>query len=102
MNTNHPATNPSASANAAVKRTAAGMALQADQAIADDPHVMQQAADSIQDGLDSLRNNLPAVVTRLQTQTETYVRDQPVKAVLLAVAAGAFLAKLLGRSNRAR
>ncbi|MEO7941383.1 MAG: hypothetical protein ABIR55_22385 [Burkholderiaceae bacterium] len=66
------------------------------------PSVTAGVADSTHDGLDSLRNNLPGVVTRLQSQTETYVRDQPVKAVLLAVAAGAVLAKLLGRSNHGR
>ncbi|MEO8542026.1 MAG: hypothetical protein ABI434_00510 [Burkholderiaceae bacterium] len=66
------------------------------------PSATADVGDSIQGGLASLRNDLPAMATRLQTQTETYVRDQPVKAVLLAVAAGAVLAKLLGRSNHGR
>lgn len=104
MNTSYPTTNAptTASATTTTEQTATNMASEVDEALTAGQRVMQDAAASIQDGLDSLRQSVSPAVSRLQTQTEAYVREQPVKAVLLAAAAGGLVAMLLGRSGRAR
>lgn len=102
MNTQVHTTTPYATASATGERNATNMASQADEALKAGQRVTQDASASIQDGLDSLRQTVSPAISRLQTQTEAYVREQPVKAVLLAAAAGGILAMMLGRSGRAR
>lgn len=72
--------------------------------------------EAAQDKVDNLRKQIPAVVdgaaervervrqkaVRAYDGTTTYVREEPVKAVLIAAAAGALLAGALGMVKRMR
>jgi ElaB/YqjD/DUF883 family membrane-anchored ribosome-binding protein len=58
----------------------------------------QQGADAVRDGSKMLRDN----ATRLGDSTTRYIQEEPLKAVLIAAAAGAALVglvSLLSRSN---
>lgn len=100
-----------------------------EHAISATQRVTQRAADTVQNKLDSLRDSLPSAISRAGQQADeltragierarsastavrekaaqsgdqmvTYIRDEPVKAVLVAAAAGALTAVLLGWLNR--
>lgn len=102
-----------------------------DDALAGTKRVAAQAADTVQSGLDTLRDTVPSTMSRYAAQAEDvtrrgierarqtatqvreraahagdvtvgYIRDEPVKAVLAAVAAGAVTALVLTWFSRSR
>lgn len=65
----------------------------------------QKASDLAHQGMDALRDGTRHVqdrARRLSGDTVGYIRDEPVKAVLIAAAAGAVLAGLLSLMTRPR
>lgn len=102
-----------------------------DDAIVGTKRVAAQAADSVQAGLDTLRDTVPSAMSRYAAQAEditrrgierarrtaggvreravhagdatvSYIRDEPVKAVVAAMAAGAATALVLTWLSRPR
>lgn len=68
-------------------------------------HAAQQADGLLQRGADALRDNrhqLQDRAERTQEQVNTYVREEPLKSLLMAVAAGALLTAVVGVVLRAR
>ena len=62
-------------------------------------HAAQQADGLLQRGADALRENrtfLQEGAERTQAQVNTYVREEPLKSLLMAAAAGAVLMGLVG------
>lgn len=130
MNTTSPemTSNPTGATVAAVaERTAQ----KADQALVATKRVADSAANSVQSGLDAMRETVPPTLTRVAAQAEdlarrgieraqharmvvrdkaqrtgeqtvTYIRNEPVKAVALAAMAGALAALLVGWLGRSR
>ena len=107
----------------------------ADEALSATRRAANGAIDKLQDGVDELRNDTPGTLSRVAAQvdeltrrgmdrarqataemresvertgdrTVVYIKDQPVKSVLIAAAAGAAIAALIGllarSSNTAR
>jgi len=73
----------------------------ADSAIRSTQHAGEQAGALVRHGMDVARDS----AHRASDRTVAYIRKEPVKALMIAVAAGAVLAVLasvLGRSDRAR
>lgn len=117
-----------------VDKLAVAAAQQADQAIGGTRRVANEALDALQSGVDHLRDATPTAFGRAAAQVEEltrrglerareatagvqdqvhragdrtvdYIRDEPVKAVLIAAATGAAVALLVGmlmRSHHAR
>lgn len=68
-------------------------------------HAAQQADGLLQRGADALRGNseqLQAQAARAQDQINTYVREEPLKSLLVAAVAGAVLMGVLGLMWRGR
>ena len=103
----------------------------ADAAIAATQRAANGALDSLQHGVDTLRDDVPGTLGRAAAQvdeltrrslerarkvasdvrhqaertsdsTVAYIRDEPVKSVLIAAAAGAAIAALVGMLTRSR
>jgi ElaB/YqjD/DUF883 family membrane-anchored ribosome-binding protein len=103
----------------------------ADQALVATKRAAETTANAVQSGLDGLRETVPTALTRTAAQADEltrrgierarhassavrerahlvgdqtvgYIRDEPVKAVLMAAGAGALAALLLGWLNRSR
>lgn len=103
----------------------------ADEALEGSKRAAQDALNSVQDGVDQLREAIPSAFARAAAQVEAltrqglerarqasaevrgqvnqagdrtvaYIKDEPVKAVLIAAAAGAALVGLMGLLSRAR
>ena len=65
----------------------------------------QQAEDLARTGIDKARaagNTVKEQAQRAGDSTVNYVRDEPTKALLMAVAAGAFATLLIGWATRSR
>jgi ElaB/YqjD/DUF883 family membrane-anchored ribosome-binding protein len=106
-------------------------ASKADEAIDSSKRAAQDALNSVQDGVDQLREAIPSAFTRAAAQVEAltrqgverarqasaevrgqvhqasdrtvqYIKDEPLKSVLVAAAAGAALVGLLSLFSRAR
>ena len=117
--------------SAPIERAAQRAGRKADEMVASTREATDQALDQLQDGAEALREQAPAQVRRLAAQvtdlahrgldrardvserisleahragdrTVNYIRDEPVKSVLVAAAAGAALATLVGYIHRAR
>lgn len=113
---------PTALASDIAQRTAT----KADQAVAATQNAVNQTADAVNEGLDNLRESGTSALTRAAAKADAlankgmeqarragsavreqaqvtgdrtveYIRQEPVKAVLMAAAAGAVVALLLGR-----
>ena len=108
---------PTALASEIAQRTAT----KADQAVAATQSAVNQTADDVNEGLDNLGESGTSALTRGRSsdppggsarragsavleqaqvtgdRTVEYIRQEPVKAVLMAAAAGAVVALLLGR-----
>lgn len=109
----------------AVENFADQAAARADDAIQSTKTVANQALDSLQSSVNDLRHSGPTALTRAAAQVEeltrrslerareathqvkdqvahvgdksvSYIRDEPVKSVLIAAAAGAAMAMLIG------
>ena len=109
----------------------ASSAAKADEMLAHSQRATAQAEKTIQAGLNQLREAVPATLARASTQAEdmaragiekaraagasvaeqanrvgdktvNYVRDEPTKALLIAVAAGAAATLLIGWATRQR
>jgi ElaB/YqjD/DUF883 family membrane-anchored ribosome-binding protein len=68
-------------------------------------HAAQQADGLLQRGADALRDNrdlLQDRAVRTQEQVNTYVREEPLKSLLMAAAAGAVLMGVVGLLVRGR
>ncbi len=68
-------------------------------------HAAQQADGLLQRGADALRENrtfLQEGAERTQAQVNTYVREEPLKSLLMAAAAGAVLMGVVGLMLRGR
>ena len=103
----------------------------ADQALQSTRRFGAEAAQAVQDGIDGLREGVPSAISRATAQAEDltrrgmerarqasatvrdkavqvsdqtvgYIKDEPVKAVLVAAAAGAVAALLIGWLTRSR
>lgn len=108
---------------------ASEIADKADQMISATKDAAAHAEQSIQGGLNQIREAVPATLSRaahqaedlaragidkaraagqsmssqanhMREQTESYVREEPTKALLMAVAAGAFATLLIGWATR--
>lgn len=115
----------------AVENMADQAAARTDSAIQSTKRVANDALDSLQSGVEDLRRAAPTVLTRAAGQVEDltrrgieraretthqvkdqvsragersvdYIRDEPVKSVLIAAATGAALAALIGWMARSR
>ena len=124
-------TNTLAPAVQAVEAMADQAAARTDSAIQSTKRVANEALDSLQSGVEDLRRAAPTVLTRAAGQVEDltrrgieraretthqvkdqvsrasersvdYIRDEPVKSVLIAAATGAALAALIGWMSRSR
>ncbi|HQZ06784.1 MAG: hypothetical protein KBF63_13995 [Rhodoferax sp.] len=113
---------PTALASEIAQRTA----IKADQAVAATQSAVNQTADAVNEGLDNLGESGTSALTRAAAKADAlankgmeqarragsavreqaqvtgdrtveYIRQEPVKAVLMAAAAGAVVALLLGR-----
>jgi ElaB/YqjD/DUF883 family membrane-anchored ribosome-binding protein len=76
-----------------------------DQAAAAADHVAEQAAGAAQRGVAAVRNTSQQLLNRAHLATDNtaaYVKDEPVKSLLMAAAAGAALMALVGLLNRNR
>jgi len=122
---------PTSNASATVDRLTEQAANRADRAIDSTQRATQDALDTVQAGVDELRHTLPSAFTRAAAQVESitrqgierarqatadvrgqvaltgdrtvaYIKDEPVKSVLIAAAAGAALAGLIGLLSRSR
>lgn len=118
-------------ADQAAHQLADGAAAQADHAIEATRHGANEVLDRLQRGIDELRGQAPSLMDRAASQVEnltrrgmqrarevggdlreqasqvgdrttSYIRDEPVKSVLMAAAAGAALAALVGWMARSR
>ncbi len=107
------------------------VASKADQAIETTQDRVSDSEKSIQDGLNQIREAVPASLSRaanqaedlaragiikarsagqsmangasqMREQTVSYVREEPTKALLMAVAAGAFATLLIGWATRGK
>jgi ElaB/YqjD/DUF883 family membrane-anchored ribosome-binding protein len=114
-------------ASALAQRTAS----KADQAVAATKTAVEHTAEAVNEGLDHLRDSGSSALIRAAAQadalahkgmeqarrartavqekaqvtgdrTVAYIRDEPVKAVVMAAAAGALLALVLGRRSPSR
>ncbi len=103
----------------------------ADQALQSTRRMGAEAAQAVQAGIDGLREGVPSAISRATAQAEDltrrglerarqasatvrdkavqvsdqtvgYIKDEPVKAVLVAAAAGAVTALLIGWLSRSR
>lgn len=103
----------------------------ADHALQSTMHMGSDAAQAVQNGIDGLRESVPSAISRARAQAEDlthrgmerarqasasvreqatrvtdqtvgYIKDEPVKAVLVAAAAGAVAALLIGWLGRSR
>ena len=103
----------------------------ADQALQSTKRFGSDAAHAVQSGIDSLREAVPSAISRAATQAEDltrrgidrareatatvreqahrvsdqtvgYIKDEPMKAVLMAAAAGAVAALVIGWLGRSR
>jgi ElaB/YqjD/DUF883 family membrane-anchored ribosome-binding protein len=112
-----------------VNQMASNAADKADQMISATKNAAADAEKSIQGGLDQIRDAVPATLSRaahqvedlartgidkaraagqsmasqashMRDQTTSYVREEPTKALLMAVAAGAFATLLIGWATR--
>ncbi len=112
--------------NALASEIAQRTATKADQAVAATQSAVNQTADAVNEGLDNLRESGTSALTRAASKADAlankgmeqarragsavreqaqvtgdrtveYIRQEPVKAVLMAAAAGAVVALLLGR-----
>lgn len=119
------ATRTHGNSKALVEHLGDTVADKADAALQATRKTTDQAIDSLQQGLEDLRRSAPGLLTRAATQVDeitrqgveraqaatvqvkdavvragdnsrAYIRDEPVKSVLLAAAAGATLAALIG------
>lgn len=113
-----------------VEHLADRSANRADEAIDNSKRAAQAALNSVQDGVDQLREAIPSAFTRAAAQVESltrhgidrarqasadmrkqvnqagdrtvqYIKDEPVKSVLVAAVAGAALVGLIGLLTRA-
>lgn len=120
---------PITNARVAVENAADHVAEHGEGAIQKTRAATNQALDALQSGVDDLRQAIPSTVHRVTGQVDElarrsidraratglqvkdkvvlagdrsvgYIRDEPVKSVLIAVAAGAALAALLGWVSR--
>lgn len=111
------------------QRMVSNAADKADQAIDASKDTVANAEKSVQDGINQIREAVPASLSRvahqaedvaragidkaraaghsvatqathMREQTESYVREEPTKALLMAVAAGAFATLLIGWATR--
>jgi ElaB/YqjD/DUF883 family membrane-anchored ribosome-binding protein len=76
-----------------------------DRAAAAADSVTHQAANAAQRGVAALHDTSQRLLDRAhhaQESTVTYIRDEPVKAMLMAAAAGATLMALVGLLTRSR
>lgn len=118
-------TQATAAAGDAATHLADRAAEQAEQVLSGTRRVANQTIDRLQDGVDSLQSELPGGLSRAAAKmddlarrgldnarhaservrlemsrtgdaTVGYIRDQPVKSVLIAAAAGAGIAALIG------
>lgn len=114
-----------------VNKLADRAARKADQALETTKRVAGDALDSLQDGVHSLRDDLPSALTRTAHQVEdlarrgierakqtsanvrdqvsrggdatrAYIQDEPMKSVVIAAAAGAALALVVSWLGRRR
>jgi ElaB/YqjD/DUF883 family membrane-anchored ribosome-binding protein len=116
-----------------VEHLADNAAAKADAALESSRKTTQQAIDTVQQGVEDLRRSVPGLLTRAATQVDelarqsveraqaasaqvkdvvqragdnsrAYIRDEPVKSVLIAAATGAAVAALIGwaMSSRAK
>jgi ElaB/YqjD/DUF883 family membrane-anchored ribosome-binding protein len=121
-------TNPTTGGVAAAGERAAQ---RTDQALVATKRAVENAAHSVETGLDSMRETVPSALTRAAAQAEdltrrgieraqharmvvrekahrtgeqtvTYIRDEPIKAVALAAMAGALAALLVSWMSRSR
>ena len=115
----------------AVSDLAERAANKADQALQSTRRLGAEAAQALQSGIDGLREGVPSAISRATAQAEDltrrgmerarqasatvrdkavhvsdqtvgYIKDEPVKAVLVAAAAGAIAALLIGWMSRSR
>jgi ElaB/YqjD/DUF883 family membrane-anchored ribosome-binding protein len=76
-----------------------------DRAAAAADHASAQAIGAAQRGVTALRDTSQHMVDRAHRATEntaTYIRDEPVKSMLMAAAAGATLMALVSMLSRQR
>ena len=103
----------------------------AEQALQSTKRMGSEAAQAVQNGIDGLRESVPSAISRARSQAEDlthrgierarqasasvrdqatrvgdqtvgYIKDEPVKAMLVAAAAGAVAALLIGWLGRSR
>ncbi len=120
----------SSTSTATVEQLTDRAANKADEAIDSSKRAAQAALNSVQDGVDQLREAIPSAFTRAAAQVEAitrqgidrarqasaevrgqvnlagdrtvqYIKDEPVKSVLVAAAAGAALVGLISLLSRA-
>ncbi len=119
------------SVSAKLDGLASHAATQADDALSATRRAANGALDTLQDGVDSLRSDTPGALTRAAAQVEeltqrsierarqassdlrltvdrtgertlAYIKDEPVKSVLIAAAAGAGVAALITLMSSSR
>lgn len=131
MSYSDPLSTASSHSNGQVGEHARNAASAADEALSATRRAAGEVGRSVQAGIDEMRERVPGALSRVATQAEdltnrgverareaslvareralrmgdqtmAYIRDEPVKAVLVAAAAGALTAMLLGYMNRSR
>lgn len=91
--------------NPSVSNVADRVALSADNALHGTQSATNKVFDKLSSKVESLRERATPLLNKASARAEVaghYVQDQPLKALLVAAAAGAALATLLGWMSRSR
>ena len=85
------------------KSTAGKLSAMADQVAPQLEHAAEQAGALLKSGIDSVRETSQQVSDRAQhasSRAVHYIKDDPIKSILIAAATGAALMALIGLVNR--